>query len=66
MQKDIKLTTEVIFTSGVMFWTCLWCVKFSLLALYKKLLVGLSSAWVYTYWSIVVFCVLVRELLSMS
>jgi hypothetical protein len=62
MHKDIKLTTEVIFTSGVMFWTCLWCVKFSLLALYKKLLVGVSHAWTYTYWSIVVFCVLVRGL----
>jgi hypothetical protein len=60
MQQDMKLTTQVMFTSGVMFWTCLWCVKFSLLALYKKLLVGLTSAWIYTYWSIVGFCVLVR------
>ncbi|KAH7392323.1 hypothetical protein DE146DRAFT_679738 [Phaeosphaeria sp. MPI-PUGE-AT-0046c] len=58
MQSDIKLTTQVMFTSGVLFWTCLWCVKFSLLALYKKLLVGLSVAWVYTYWGIVAFCVL--------
>jgi hypothetical protein len=62
MQQDIKLTTEVIFTSGVMFWTCLWCVKFSLLALYKKFLVGASHAWNYTYWSIVAFCILVRDL----
>jgi hypothetical protein len=62
MHKDIRLTTEVIFTSGIMFWTCLWCVKFSLLALYKKLLVGVSYAWTYTYWSIVLFCVLVRGL----
>lgn len=62
MQRDVKLTTETIFSSGVMFWTCLWCTKFSLLALYKKLLVGLSNTWVYLYWGIVVFCVLVRAL----
>ena len=61
MQKDIKLTTEVIFSSGTMFWTCLWCIKFSLLSLYKKLLVGLSNTWIYLYWGILVFCVLVRN-----
>lgn len=64
MQGDIKLTTEVIYTSGTLFWTCLWCIKFSLLALYKKLLVGLSMRWVYTYWGIIVFCVLVCTLSS--
>jgi len=66
MQGDIKLTTEVIFSSGVLFWTCLWCIKFSLLALYKKLLVGLTNTWIYLYWGIVVFCVLVRRLQSSS
>lgn len=61
MQEDVKLTTEVMFTSGVLFWTCLWAVKFSLLALYKKLLLGLEIIWVYIYWGIVVFCVLVSR-----
>jgi hypothetical protein len=66
MQKDIKLTTEIIFTSGVLFWTCLWAVKFSLLSLYKKLLLGLEIGWTYTYWGIVVFCVLVSRQISHS
>lgn len=61
MAKDVKFASQIMWSSGFMFWTCLWCVKASLLALYKKLLVGLSSAWIWTYWIIVAFCALVRE-----
>jgi hypothetical protein len=61
MQKDIIFTSRVMWCSGMLFWTCLWSVKFSLLALYKKLLVGLSNTWIWLYWGIVGFCVLVRS-----
>lgn len=60
MAKDTTFIAQVMWCSGMMFWTCLWAVKFSFLALYKKLLVGLSRTWFWTYWGIVAFSVVVR------
>ncbi|CAO2652282.1 Nn.00g005650.m01.CDS01 [Neocucurbitaria sp. VM-36] len=58
MQQDIKLASEIMWSSGMEFWTCLWCVKFSLLALYKKLLVGMPNAYLWTWWGTLVFCII--------
>ncbi|KAF7575791.1 hypothetical protein PtrM4_000310 [Pyrenophora tritici-repentis] len=50
MMADIKFTSEVMWQSGMEYWTCLWFVKFSLLALYKKLLAGMPKAYLWTWW----------------
>lgn len=51
MQKTFFVTT-----SGL--WICLWTVKFSLLALYKKLL-KLLPLYIKLWWVVVAICVLV-------
>lgn len=61
MQKDIKLASEVMWSSGMEFWTCLWFVKFSLLALYKKLLAGMPKAYLWTWWATLAFCIIVCD-----
>lgn len=61
MQKDLKLASEVMWSSGMEFWTCLWSVKFSLLALYKKLLAGMPKAYLWTWWATLIFCIIVRD-----
>lgn len=59
MQKDLKFISKVMWSSGMEFWTCLWFVKFSLLALYKKLLVGMPKVYLWTWWGTVIFCIIV-------
>ncbi|KAF2850315.1 hypothetical protein T440DRAFT_532115 [Plenodomus tracheiphilus IPT5] len=58
MPADLKFTSEVMWCSGMLYWTCLWFVKFSLLALYKKLLLGMPNAYRWTWWATLIFCVL--------
>ncbi|KAH7371560.1 hypothetical protein BKA66DRAFT_423769 [Pyrenochaeta sp. MPI-SDFR-AT-0127] len=58
MQKDIQFTSKVMWSSGMEFWTCLWFVKFSLLAFYKKLLVGMPRVYLWTWWGTIVFCII--------
>jgi hypothetical protein len=56
---DDGLQVQKVFfvtTSGL--WISLWCVKFSLLALYKKLLQSLPL-YIKLWWVVVVVCVLV-------
>ncbi|KAI5458332.1 hypothetical protein BGZ63DRAFT_427584 [Mariannaea sp. PMI_226] len=48
--------TFFVTTSGL--WICLWCVKFSLLALYKKLLNNLPF-YQKIWWGVIAFCVVV-------
>ncbi|KAL6711709.1 hypothetical protein ACN47E_004643 [Coniothyrium glycines] len=55
--QDLKLASEVMWSSGMCYWTCLWFVKFSLLALYKKLLVGMPKLYVSIWWCTLVFCI---------
>ncbi|OAL38691.1 hypothetical protein AYO20_01897 [Fonsecaea nubica] len=43
-------------TSGL--WLCLWCVKFSLMAVYKKLMKALPHK-IRLWWAVVIFCVVV-------
>ena len=66
MQKDIRFASEVMWSSGMEYWTCLWFVKFSLLALYKKLLVGMPNAYLWTWWGTLIFCIIVGDDMSCS
>lgn len=49
---------SLFFFSPMGFWLTLWCVKASLLALYKKMMIQLPI-YVQLWWGVVVFCVLV-------
>ncbi|KAG9193538.1 hypothetical protein G6011_03573 [Alternaria panax] len=57
MTQDIILASRVMWQSGIEYWTCLWFVKFSLLALYKKLLSGMPKKYLYIWWATLVFCI---------
>jgi len=61
MPEDVKLTSEVMWQSGMEYWTCLWFVKFSLLALYKKLLLGMPNVYRWIWWGTLIFCILVSN-----
>jgi hypothetical protein len=55
MAEDNMTMTKMLFAAPCLFWMTLWSIKFSLLFLYRKLLVGLPKR--YTF--IVGICVLV-------
>lgn len=59
MQRDLASMAYSLFTGLVLFYTCLWCAKLSLLVLYRKLMVGLANVYFRIWWGILVFCVLV-------
>ena len=48
----------VFFVTTSSLWLCLWMIKFSLLAMYKRLLVG--KKYIIAWWVIMGFCILVR------
>jgi hypothetical protein len=66
MMEDIKFASKVMWSSGMEYWTCLWFVKFSLLALYKKLLVGMPRGYVKIWWATLVFCIVVSKWLQLT
>lgn len=39
----------------VLFWTCVWAVKLSILVFYKSLFDRLSRTYLYAWWAVVVF-----------
>lgn len=53
--ENIKMT-KMVFAAPCMFWMTLWSIKFSLLFLYRRLLVGLPSFYTIIWWSIVGVC----------
>lgn len=55
--EDARELQVVFFVTTSAFWLCLWMIKFSLLAMYKRLLVGRN--YIIAWWVIVGFCVLV-------
>ena len=59
---DALFLTEIFFANTMIFWFVLWSVKFSLLALYKRLMDGLHNVYVKVWWAVLVFCVLVSYL----
>ncbi|KAH6639598.1 hypothetical protein C7974DRAFT_449703 [Boeremia exigua] len=56
MQTDVVKMTKMIFAAPCMFWMTLWSIKFSLLFLYRKLLVGLSGRYTIIWWVLVGIC----------
>lgn len=61
MQRDVVVLYNSLFVNTLLFWTCLWCAKLSLLVLYRKLMTGLPYVYMRLWWGIVVFCVLVSS-----
>lgn len=55
-EEGLRLQT-VFFVTTSSLWLCLWMIKFSLLAMYKRLLVG--KKYLIAWWVIMGFCVLV-------
>lgn len=53
------LVSRLIFSAQLCFYSCLWLVKFSLLCLYKKLLLGLPPVYIWLWWALFVLCFLV-------
>jgi hypothetical protein len=60
------LLGRLYFPALIIFWIILWLVKFGLLLLYRKLLVGLPSVYNKIWWSIVVFCAIVSHCTAMA
>lgn len=58
MMDDALVIIKVFFYSTMLLWCTLWAVKFSLLALYRRLMTGLR-AYIILWWALVVFCALV-------
>jgi hypothetical protein len=59
IQHDAVVMYSSFFVNTLLFWTCLWCAKFSLLVLYRKLMVGLPYIYMRVWWGVVAFCLLV-------
>ncbi|EOD52704.1 putative cfem domain-containing protein [Neofusicoccum parvum UCRNP2] len=57
MMDDANLLIKVFFYNTMLLWATLWAVKFSLLALYRRLMTGLR-AYIVLWWILVVFCAL--------
>jgi hypothetical protein len=57
------LLGRLYFPALIIFWVILWLVKFGLLFLYRKLMVGLPGYYNKIWWFIVVFCAIVSALL---
>lgn len=51
--------TFFVTTSGL--WLCLWAVKLSLMAVYKRLMAGLKH-YIRIWWAVIVFCLVVCHL----
>ncbi|KAL1639076.1 hypothetical protein SLS58_008278, partial [Diplodia intermedia] len=60
MMDDALFIIKVFFYSTMLLWVTLWAVKFSLLALYRRLMNGLRT-YVVLWWILVVFCAAVRR-----
>ncbi|CAH0040964.1 unnamed protein product [Clonostachys rhizophaga] len=54
---DAVLMQKWIFTSTILYWSCLWSAKLSFLCFYKKLFVQLP-VYVRLWWSLVGVCIL--------
>lgn len=57
-QDTLQLQT-VFFVTTSSLWICLWMVKFSLLSMYKRLVVG--KAYIAAWWGITIACAAVRN-----
>ncbi|KAF2473677.1 uncharacterized protein BDR25DRAFT_386509 [Lindgomyces ingoldianus] len=57
MIKDDIFIIKVFFANAMIFWIVLWTVKFSLLALSRRLMMGLNSVYMRLWWGVFGFCV---------
>ncbi|KAF2001648.1 hypothetical protein P154DRAFT_533828 [Amniculicola lignicola CBS 123094] len=55
---EATLMLKILFPEAILFWCVLWSVKFSLLALYKRLMQGTNTGLIKAWWAVVVFLVL--------
>ena len=56
---DSLTIIKVFFTNSMLLWFTLWSVKFSVLFLYRRLMIGLPKYLVW-WWAVLAFCVVVR------
>jgi hypothetical protein len=59
MAEDTVIISNMIFVAPRMFWATLWCIKLSLLLLYRRSLVGLHKIYIVVRWVVVGLCLLV-------
>lgn len=52
---------KMVFVAPCLFWMTLWSIKFSLLFLYRRLLVGTPHIFNTIWWGTLVLCVLVGD-----
>ena len=57
---DSLFMIKIFFANTLIFWFTLYAIKFSFLALYRRLMAGLRG-YMQLWWAIVVFCVLVGK-----
>ncbi|ORY16878.1 hypothetical protein BCR34DRAFT_635246 [Clohesyomyces aquaticus] len=55
--EDSLFIIRIFFANTMIFWIVLWAVKFSLLALYRRLMVGLNNLYMMLWWGVLGFCV---------
>jgi hypothetical protein len=63
VQDDIIFYMRMMLVTTSLFWIALWSVKLSLLALYKKLMIGLPLIYIRLWWAVLSFCLVVGNLL---
>ncbi|KAF2844787.1 hypothetical protein T440DRAFT_547000 [Plenodomus tracheiphilus IPT5] len=56
LEQDRITMAKMVFASFCMFWTILWSIKFSLLLLYRRLLVGIPRRYTVIWWGIAIIC----------
>jgi hypothetical protein len=61
MAQNTMIMSKMIFVAPCMFWATLWCIKLSLLFLYRRLLVGLHKIYTVVWWVIVGLYLLVSR-----
>jgi hypothetical protein len=64
VRDDGRYITRRYFAAPLLFWMLLWSIKFNFLLMYKKLLEGISTAYMYVWWFIVFVCLAVSRVRS--
>jgi hypothetical protein len=59
IMEDGRLVGELYLPALLFYWTGLWVVKFGLLILYRKLVLGLPIVYIRIWWALTIFCGLV-------
>jgi hypothetical protein len=59
MQGEIITYMHMMLVTTSLFWISLWTVKLSLLALYRRLMIGLPVMYMRAWWAVLVFCIIV-------